>query len=460
MFFPKMKLRRKIHNKMKKMTSFPLFWKVYLTLLLVLFLPIILFSLLRAVQDRNRHMPEEMAKQIEWSASELADQSESVPGENMDSWIEGVKKASGLEICVSRDGSSFSLPSFKWFESNSLIDNNLGRHPMPPRHIVVSSVSSSGRTEIIAALRLFRNPGPSPFWRNVGVLLLVAGISIVFSFMLVQNFMTPLSELRRITLRLASGDLSVRAGPGVTGRGDEIADLGTSFNKMAECVESLISSQKRLLSDISHEIRSPLQRMEVALAILRRESNIEEENYIDRLELEIYRIDNMVEELLTLTSPDGVTLARAERLELDKMINCIIEDIEFETGERKSIIANTRNLSVLGDATLLNRAFSNVIHNAIRYAPSETGIEINAGQDSERTVITIRDHGQGVPDNELDKIFLPYYRTDKARERAKGGVGLGLAITKRIIENHGGEITAMNDPTGGLIVTIILNSSN
>jgi two-component system sensor histidine kinase CpxA len=269
--------------------------------------------------------------------------------------------------------------------------------------------------------------------------------------------MTPLSELRRITLELADGDFSVRVGLRVTGRSDEIADLGTSFNKMAECVESLISSQKRLLSDISHEIRSPLQRMEVALAILRRESKVEDENYIDRLELEIYRIDNMVEELLTLTSSDGVIPARAERLDLGEMINCIIEDIEFETGEKKNIIVDTRKLSVIGDAMLLNRAFGNVIHNAIRHAPSDTGIEINARRDGGRIVVTVRDHGQGVPDDELDKIFLPYYRTDKARERAKGGVGLGLAITKRIVENHGGEITAMNDPAGGLIVTIILN---
>jgi two-component system sensor histidine kinase CpxA len=260
-------------------------------------------------------------------------------------------------------------------------------------------------------------------------------------------------------LKLAGGDLSVRAGLGVTGRGDEIADLGTSFNKMAECVESLVSSQKRLLSDISHEIRSPLQRMEVALAILRKDSKIEDEMYIDRLELEIYRIDNMVEELLTLTRPDGMILAQSERLELGEMINSIIDDIEFETGEKKNVAVDTQKLSVLGDATLLNRALGNVIHNAIRYAPSDTGIEINTQLNGKRVAITVRDHGQGVPNDELEKIFLPYYRTDKARERSKGGVGLGLAITKRIVENHGGAITAANDPAGGLIVTIILDSA-
>jgi two-component system sensor histidine kinase CpxA len=295
--------------------------------------------------------------------------------------------------------------------------------------------------------------------RNATVSVLVAALSVVFSFMLVQNFMTPLSELRRITLKLANGDLSVRVGRSVMGRSDEIADLGASFNRMAECVENLISSQKRLLSDVSHEIRSPLQRMEVALAILRRESKTADEAYIDRMELEIYRIDNMIEELLTLTRSDGVMLAPAERLELDEMIGCIIEDIEFETGEKKNIAANTQKLSVMGDATLLNRALGNVIHNAIRHAPPNTGIEVSAYREGERVAIIVRDHGQGVPNDELDKIFMPYYRTDMARERSKGGVGLGLAITKRIVENHGGEITAENDPAGGLIVKIALNSA-
>jgi two-component system sensor histidine kinase CpxA len=441
---------------MKRFTGFPLFLKIYLTLLLVLFLPIILFSLLRMVQDQNKRAPEGIGRQIEWSASEIAYRSESVPSEDMIRWIGDVQKASGLDICVSRDGSLFYLPDFEWFETDAAPERP-GWPPAHPRPIAASSASPSGRAVATAVLRPFRAPGRDPLFRNVAVMLLVAGVSIVLSFILVQNFMTPLSELRRVTLKLADGDLSVRAGHGVTGRHDEIADLGMSFNKMAERVESLISSQKKLLSDISHEIRSPLQRMEVALAILRREAKAEDEPYIDRLELEIYRIDIMVEELMTLTRSDAVILARQEKLELGDMINGIISDIEFETGEKKNIAADTRNLSVLGDAALLNRALGNVIHNAIRHAPSGTDIEINARREGERVAITVKDHGQGVPDDELGKIFLPYYRTDKARERSKGGVGLGLAITKRIVENHGGTITAMNGPSGGLIVTIILN---
>ncbi|MDR1916400.1 MAG: HAMP domain-containing protein [Synergistaceae bacterium] len=444
---------------MNMTNSFPLFWKIYLTLLLVLFLPMILFNLSRIVHEEYRNMPEGIIRHLEWSASQLANQSESVSSRDMGAWIENVKESTGLDICVTRDGANFYPPGLEWF-APSMARERLDTPPRPFQPIMALSASSSGRTEVTAILYPFRREaGGAPQLRNIAVLLLVAGLSVVFSFMLVHNFMTPLSELRRITLKLASGDLSVRVGRSVTGRSDEIADLGAGFNRMAECVENLISSQKRLLSDISHEIRSPLQRMEVALAILRRGSSADDEAYIDRMELEIYRIDNMVEELLTLTRSDGVTLTQTERLELDEMINSIIEDIEFETGEKKNIIADTQKLSVLGDAMLLNRALSNVIHNAIRHAPPNTGIEVNACRDGECVAISVKDHGQGVPNDELDKIFMPYYRTDKARERSKGGVGLGLAITKRIIENHGGRITAANDPSGGLTVTIILKRS-
>jgi two-component system sensor histidine kinase CpxA len=270
--------------------------------------------------------------------------------------------------------------------------------------------------------------------------------------------MTPLSELRLITGKLASGDLSVRVGHRVTGRSDEIADLGRSFNSMAERVENLISAQQRLLSDISHEIRSPLQRMAVACALLRQKSSEEDGKYEERIELEIGRIDDMVEELLALTRNEGVGLIQPEIVELGEIIESIIEDAAFEGGSTgEKITANIQKLSVLGDPLLLNRALGNVILNAIHYTTPETGIEIDVYQEKERVAVVVRDHGQGVPEEELDKIFLPYYRTDKARERSHGGIGLGLAITKRIIENHGGEITASNAPAGGLIVTIYLN---
>jgi two-component system sensor histidine kinase CpxA len=286
-------------------------------------------------------------------------------------------------------------------------------------------------------------------------ILAAAMLCVVFSFILMRNFMTPLAELRAVTGKLTDGDLSVRVGPSVTERSDEIAGLGQSFNMMVGQIESLVSSQKRLLSDISHEIRSPLQRMEAACALLRMEPERGGEKYIDRIELEIGRINDMVEELLLLNSGGDADPARSGTVELDVIIKSVIQDADFENiGEKKKITANIPKLSVLGNLPLLKHAIGNVILNAIRYTAPETGIEINARAEEGSVMVVVRDHGQGVPEDELTKIFLPYYRTDKARERSKGGIGLGLAITKRIIENHGGDIAASNAPSGGLIVTM------
>jgi two-component system sensor histidine kinase CpxA len=250
----------------------------------------------------------------------------------------------------------------------------------------------------------------------------------------------------------------VRAGPRVTERSDEISSLGKNFNIMAERVEDLIDSQKRLLCDVSHEIRSPLQRMSVASAILRKGSGPEAEGYIDRVDVEIERIDEMVEELLELTRT-AMPAARSERVDAGEIIRSIVEDAEFICGmTNKKIETDLQELHITGDSALLKRALGNIIHNAARHAPPDSVIEIAAHREGTRAVISIRDHGGGVPEGELEKIFLPYYRTDRARQMSQGGVGLGLAIAKRIIERHGGGISASNAPSGGLIVTVRLDA--
>ncbi|MDR2179284.1 MAG: HAMP domain-containing protein [Synergistaceae bacterium] len=456
---------------------FSLFWKIYLTLLLVLVLPIILFSLSHIIRDRD--MPRDMSRvvrHLEWSASELAGQAEAIVPEGLVSWLEGVKAASGLTVCIQRNGKSFHLPGSEWldsYESNKPNDPKGEEFPFGPP--VVSSFSPSGRTKAIVATSPFRgkdggNAPPGPRKRNSWVFLVVAVLCVAFSFMLVRNFMSPLQELRGTTLKLAGGDLSVRVGQGVTGRSDEIADLGRIFNRMAERVETLVSSQKRLLSDISHEIRSPLQRMEVASALLRDRLPADIPKYVERIELEISRIDEMVEELLTLVRAEETSPVRTEVVELDKILDSVIADAEFEersANEKgmagKIVTSGLEKLPVMGDATLLSRALRNVIHNATRYTAPGTEVEVNAFRDGAYAVVTVRDHGQGVSEKDLDKIFLPYYRTDEARERSRGGVGLGLGITKRILESHGGDVAAFNIPvrdapasSGGLLVTVRL----
>ena len=282
-------------------------------------------------------------------------------------------------------------------------------------------------------------------------------VCVGLSLMLMRSFITPLSELESVAMKLADGDLSVRAGPKVTGRSDEISGLGKNFNIMAGRVEDLVYSQKRLLSDVSHEIRSPLQRMGVASAILRRTSGPEAEGYIDRIDIEIERIDEMVEELLELTRT-AMPVTRSEEVDVGGVISSIVEDAEFLCGMTdKKIETDLSELYVTGDSALLKRALGNVIHNAARHAPQGSAIEISARREGTCAVISVRDHGDGVPEDELEKIFLPYYPTDTPRVMSQGGVGLGLAIAKRIIERHGGVIFASNVPSGGLLVTVCLD---
>ncbi|MDR1048489.1 MAG: hypothetical protein LBL51_01940, partial [Synergistaceae bacterium] len=194
---------------MKKITRFSLFWKIYLTLLLVLFLPIILFTLFHIVQSRGETMPLKIVRHLEWSASELAEQAESIAPELLTPWLEHVKEASGLTVCIQRDGQNFYLPGSRWIVSYEPNDE-----PSPPGPIVVASFSPSERTKAIVTPHSFGEDDarPNPRKRSFWVFLLMAALCVIFSFMLVRNFMNPLLELRRTTLKLAGGDLSVRVG--------------------------------------------------------------------------------------------------------------------------------------------------------------------------------------------------------------------------------------------------------
>lgn len=433
-----------------------LFWKIYLSMIFVLFMPVVLFSLHRLVTEQREgglRVHDELLRNLGWEAAQLAEEADSLGDELLQDWIGRIQKESALELRIARGGQSFWLSDMRWA---GLPTEDL---PTPPRGpLTANARSNSGETEATVFFTLPMPPPPgNRTIRDVGFLAM-AGIGLIFAFLIVRNFTHPITELRKVTAKLAAGDFSVRAGKSVLAHGSEIADLGVSFNWMAECVENVINSQKRLLIDISHELRSPLQRMDVALTLARKNPASEREQYLDRVELEIERINEMVDELLTLTRAETMNKA-PEPVRLDEILQSVADDAEFEGQlQDKKILTRIERITVLGDASLLKRAFGNVVYNAIRYTPAESNVEIENGKmpDGMETVVTIRDHGQGVAEEELENIFQPYYRTDAARERPHGGTGLGLSITKRVIEGHGGRVSAANAPHGGLVVTIIL----
>ena len=290
-------------------------------------------------------------------------------------------------------------------------------------------------------------------------MLLTAG---VVCFWLARYLTSPLVKLSRAAKRLAGGDLSARAG--LTGaRRDEIGDLSRDFDQMAERIESLMTAQRRLLSDISHELRSPLARLCVALELARQKSGPEAATALDRIEREATRLNSMISQLLTLTKLEsGAETAQRREVDLAKLVREVAEDAEFEArGKNRTVkVFAADPCAVAGNETLLQSAVENVFRNALRYTPEQKAVEIALRRELNGAngfaIITVRDYGVGVPPEALAKIFQPFYRVADARERQTGGVGLGLSIAERAMRWHGGEAFAANAEGGGLIVTLRL----
>jgi two-component system sensor histidine kinase CpxA len=243
-------------------------------------------------------------------------------------------------------------------------------------------------------------------------------------------------------------------------RKDELGDLVRDFNAMAAKTEHLISSQRQLLYDVSHELRSPLARMNVALDLLR--GRVRDDPALDRMEIDLQRLNEIIGRLLTVAKLEATSALQAPvRVDLSELVSSVVSDADFEAQERGSRvdIVQTANLTVPGDPNLLRSAIENVLRNSVRFTRTGTAVEVvlrtKQTISADEAILSIRDRGPGVPEEELTNIFRPFYRVTDARSRDSGGTGLGLAIAERIVHLHGGSIQAMNDPDGGLRVEMI-----
>ncbi len=297
----------------------------------------------------------------------------------------------------------------------------------------------------------------APVWLSISIALF---IGLLVCFWLARYLSRPVAGLSRASRALADGDLDSRVGS-LGGRKDEIADLARDFDAMAERIQHLLQSQKQLLSDISHELRSPLARLQVAIALARRHSDGGDSLALDRIERDVERMETLISELLTLfrlDSTDAVPLDQV--IDLAAFLEGLAEDNRLEAGAKGCRInLNIQGeLRLKGNAELLRRAFENTIRNAIHYTTSDTVIDIEARQEEAAALtVTVCDRGPGVEETALATLFDPFVRTDSARERRTGGYGLGLAIARRAIEIHRGTIAAMNRTDGkGLCILIRL----
>lgn len=302
---------------------------------------------------------------------------------------------------------------------------------------------------------------PPPEMRFMPFLPLVTAVigSLIFTILIAWYFSKPIRHMRSAFSAVANGDLDVAVGASMGPRDDELADLGRDFDAMVARLRLLLDGQRRLLHDVSHEMRSPLTRLQFAIGLARQQPE-KVNDTLDRIERESMRMEKLVGELLTLSKLEaGAFKPVIEDVNIGELAADIARDAEFEAqaSDRKLELIVSAETIVRGDAELLHRALENVVRNAVKQTAVATAarIEIDLVESGSKVRIAVSDHGPGVPDGELETIFKPFYRCDDS-EKNVDGHGLGLAIAQRVILTHGGTIRAMNRQHGGLIMEIFL----
>lgn len=314
-----------------------------------------------------------------------------------------------------------------------------------------------------------RHPPPRrwQFWHfavpQLPVAILVGGAT---TFVLVLFISRPLVRLRKASRQLAEGKLEVRVAQSpkqaAQANSDEFQGLVHDFNHMAERLESMVGAQKLLVRDVSHELRSPLARLSVALELAREDAEPGLEPHFSRIEREASRLNQLIGQLLTLSAMEARDGAGTyEPVSLNGVCEQILPDAEYEAQQRpcRVELVQEGQFRIRGNPELLYRAIENVVRNAIRYTAPNTLVKMRIFGDQVQgqafAGIEISDAGPGIPEKELTEIFRPFYRVDRARSADTGGFGVGLAITDRAVRLHGGTVRALNRSEGGMSVTLL-----
>jgi two-component system sensor histidine kinase CpxA len=244
-------------------------------------------------------------------------------------------------------------------------------------------------------------------------------------------------------------------------RKDEIGDLGHAFNDMAERLETLLTAERRLLQDISHELRSPLARLNIAIELARHAEN--RDAAAERLQREADRLTSLVGSLIEVTRIEGDPAAvRSEPLSAGAIVDEVVKGCTVEADARQCrlVVRNDITRELIGHPELLRRAVENVLRNAIRYAPRETDVSVEAVDSPSGITITVRDWGPGVPEADIPRLAQPFFRVDEARDSASGGIGLGLSIASRAVRLHHGSLVVENAHPGLRVSLVLPESAN
>jgi two-component system sensor histidine kinase CpxA len=291
---------------------------------------------------------------------------------------------------------------------------------------------------------------------QVAALSIAILVAAVTSLLLARYVSAPIVRLQTASRSLAAGALDTRVGAPSTKRRDEVGTLARDFDAMAERIQELVTAKETLLRDVSHEFRSPLARIRMALALAERRAGEASRPDLARIEREAERLDALVGQVMTLTRLRTTDAPRRDVVRLDTLVGEVVDDARFEYPDAQIVYARPNEVALRGDGDGLKSAIENVVRNALTYGDRSKPIEVKLDSTAKAVTVRILDRGPGVPEAELERIFEPFYRTDKSRDHRQDGQGIGLAITARVTEVHGGKVTARNRAEGGLEIAIEL----
>ncbi len=325
--------------------------------------------------------------------------------------------------------------------------------------VVVADIEGLGpctfftvRTDLPPDRPFLRTLWHTPWW--VWLIVLAVTTTLVAGA-LAWSQARPIRRLHWAMQRTAAGDLDVRISGELGSRHDEIGALARQFDEMAERIKGLVGRQKRLFHDVSHELRSPLARISIAVALAQKNPQKAPE-LLERIDRDVQTLDALVDELLTYARLDDNAPMVFEVIDIVPLIETVVDDANFEGGAKDVHVSleAPAEVRVNTHVDTLLRAVENLIRNALRYAPPQSTVEVRLAVEGARVRLTVADHGPGMPPEEISRMFDPFVR---GKNQATGnGFGLGLAIAKRAVERHGGTLTAANRAEGGLVMTILL----
>jgi len=329
--------------------------------------------------------------------------------------------------------------------------------------ILVGSLltSESGKKYVIVSHFPQKVPRPEHFMmgRVIDTIPFYLLITAIFCYALSRYMVGPIGELRQASRDFAGGRLEARVTGSAIGRHDEIGDLAVDFNDMADKIEQMIRTQRRLFGDISHELRSPLARLQVAAELLQKKLPEAEQPMLARIEKEVARINSLIEEVLQFSRLETGNINEERRqIDLNATLARICNDANFEGKARNCQVSlkMAAEFSINGRQQLIERAIENVLRNAIKYSPENSQVEVTMAGNDKTLVISVADRGPGVSEADIGKLFEPFYRCAEDRNRSTGGTGLGLAIALHAVKLHNGSIRLKNRDGGGFLVEITL----